>query len=38
MTVQNVSDRPVPKYDNIINKGSANDFASIVLPSLLFSG
>ncbi|KAL8613059.1 hypothetical protein ACOMHN_008828 [Nucella lapillus] len=38
MSVYNVTGRPLPKYDNIINKGSANDFASVMLPSSLFAG
>ncbi|XP_070192612.1 cadherin EGF LAG seven-pass G-type receptor 2-like isoform X2 [Littorina saxatilis] len=38
MLVNNVTGRPVPKYDNIINKGSANDHASIILPPSLFTG
>lgn len=38
MSVYNFSGRPMPKYDNNINEGSADDFANIVLPSSLFSG
>ncbi|XP_076447464.1 LOW QUALITY PROTEIN: cadherin EGF LAG seven-pass G-type receptor 2-like [Babylonia areolata] len=38
MSKYNGTVRPLPKYDNIINKGSANDFASIILPSSLFAG
>ena len=38
MLVGGVSDRPVPKYDNIVNKGSANNHASIWLPQSMFLG
>ncbi|KAK7479931.1 hypothetical protein BaRGS_00028839, partial [Batillaria attramentaria] len=38
MTMYNVSGRPVPKYDNNVNKASANDYARIRLPASIFPG